>query len=79
MLDVLKMFIKLFFDILSRSQIGTLAQAEILARKIHCDGIEMFELRRRDANEDWKIKLDQWTKDWDSNVSQFLSKINFDS
>ena len=60
MLDVLKMFIKLFFDILSRSQIGTLAQAEILARKIHCDGIEMFELRRSDANEDWKIKLDRW-------------------
>ena len=70
MLDVLKMFIKLFFDILSRSQIGTLAQAEILARKIQwkirkedtvgCHGIERNAVLRRDANEDWKIKLDRW-------------------
>ena len=53
-----------------RSPIGTLAHAEILARKIHSDRSNfMFG----DANEDWKIKLDQWPrlngpKDRDSNV-----------
>ena len=71
---MIHILIKLLFDIIFRSPIGTLAHAEILARKIHSDRSNfMFEPWNFGANDDWKIKLDQWPrlngpKDRDSNV-----------